>query len=148
MKPFAKFRDWGMAYPRFMNYLRIILGLVLVWKGIFFILNLDLLDLYVKEIQADDSLGLSVCINLLAQLIIILNLLGGFCIIFNLYMRQFCLANLPVLFGAVFLANMQRGTFQPHAEFWLSLFSLLAIIALVITHAGEATNRRTNAETA
>jgi hypothetical protein len=37
------------------------------------------------------------------------------------------------LFGAVFLVNMYRGRFEPHAEFWLSLFSLLAITFILIT---------------
>lgn len=132
MKPLTKIRIWFAAHSKFMDALRIALGLVFIWKGIFFILNLGILHLVLKDTGIEDTLGLAILIQLLAQFIIILNLLGGFCITFNLHTRFFCWLNLPVLFGAVFFINMHRGTFTPHAEFWLSLFALLAIVSILI----------------
>jgi len=128
----VKLRIWAAGHSKLSEALRITLGLILVWKGISFLLNLDVLHLYLEETGINDSLGLSAAINFLAQLIIILNLFGGICIALNIKSRLFCWFNLPIVFGAVFLVNMNRGSFEPHIEFWLSLFSLLVIVFLLL----------------
>lgn len=132
MNTVEKLRIWAAGHPKLPEGLRIALGLVLVWKGISFLQNLDLLHLYLHYTGINDSLGLSSAINIVAQLIIILNLFGGVCIALNIQSRLFCYMNLPILFGAVFLVNMYRGSFEPHAEFWLSLASLLAIVLVLM----------------
>ncbi len=132
MNLLEKLRVWAAGHPKFSEILRIILGIILVWKGIAFLFNLNLLHLYLYYTGLNDALGLSAVINILAQLIIILNIFGGICIALNISARLFCWFNLPILFGAVFLVNMYRGRFEPHAEFWLSLFSLLAITFILL----------------
>jgi len=129
----GKLRVWVAGHPKFSEILRIILGIVLIWKGIAFMLDLDLLHLYLYYTGISDILGLSAAINIVAQLIIILNIFGGICIALNFNARLFCWFNLPILFGAVFLVNMYRGNFEPHVEFWLSLLSLLAIAFILLT---------------
>ena len=46
--------------------------------------------------------------------------------------RLFCLLNLPVLLGAVFLVNLQPSIFAPYAEIWLSVAVLLGLICFLI----------------
>ena len=126
-------RIWGENHPKSVDYLRIALGLILIWRGISFLLNLNLLDLYLKETGIDDlSLGLSISINFLAQLIVILNVFGGICIALNIYARMFTLFNLPILIGAVFFVNMRQDAFSPHSQFWIPLIVLLCIISFLL----------------
>jgi uncharacterized membrane protein YphA (DoxX/SURF4 family) len=129
----VKLRIWAAGHSKLSEALKVTLGFILIWKGISFLLNLDVLQLYLEETGINDSLGLSAAINFLAQLIIILNLFGGICIALSIKTRLFCWFNLPIVFGAVFLVNMQRGGFEPRLDFWLSLFSLLAIIFILLT---------------
>jgi putative oxidoreductase len=133
-------------HPKFADLIRIVLGLILIWKGVAFILNLNVLHLYLQETGLNDSLAISVAINLLAWLIIVLNLLGGISIALNIQTRFFCWLTLPILFGAVFLINMHRGSFEIHTEFWLSLLSLLAIVfTLLIREKAYSHSRRVSA---
>ena len=145
MNTLNKFRAWAAGHPKLADGLRIALGLILVWKGIFFLLNLDLLHLYLKDTGLDNTIFISIMINCLVQFIISLNLLGGICITLNINTRLFCMLNLPVVFGAVFIVNMQRGSFQPHTEFWLSLFVLMLIVGILLTGTNSpVTTRRSN----
>jgi len=124
---------WGdQHHPKWIDYLRIALGLVLIWKGIAFILNLDVLDLFLRQTGIAEKLGLSISVTLLAHLIIVLHLIGGICIALGLRTRLFCLFNLPSLLGAVFLVNLRQNIFKPYSEFWLSLLVLLTIICFLI----------------
>jgi len=129
MKSLMQIKIWGENHPKWVNYLRILLGLILIWRGVSFLLNLDLLDLYLKETGIDDGLGLSISINFLAQLIVIVNIFGGICIALNIYARMFSLFNLPIIIGAVFFVNMRSDGFTPHSQFWIPLVVLLCIIS-------------------
>ncbi|WP_461453041.1 DoxX family membrane protein [Mucilaginibacter sp.] len=122
---------WGENHPKWVDYLRIILGLILIWRGVSFLMNLDLLDLYLKQTGVDDILGLSISINFLAQLIVILNIFGGICIALNIYARMFSLFNLPVILGAVFFVNMRQDGFNPHSQFWIPLVVLVCIVSFL-----------------
>ncbi|MVN20375.1 DoxX family protein [Mucilaginibacter arboris] len=133
MKMFAKIQNWGDSHhPKWLDFFRITLGLVLFWKGIAFILNLNALTAYLIESRIDDTFGMSLSMSLLAHLIITLHLLGGFCIAFGINTRLFCLLNLPVLIVAVFFVNMQEVVFRPYAELWLSVFVLLLLICFLV----------------
>ncbi|QEM06445.1 DoxX family protein [Mucilaginibacter rubeus] len=133
MKTLLQIKIWGdHHHPKWIDYLRIALGMILIWKGIAFILNLDVLDQYLRETGIAEKLGLSISITILAHLIIILHLIGGVCIAVGLRTRLFCLFNLPALLGAVVLVNLRQNIFRPYSEFWLSLIVLLGIICFLV----------------
>lgn len=133
MNSLDKLQHWGDTHhPRWVDYLRVALGIVLIWKGIAFILNLDLLAHFLRASGISDHIGISVSITLIAQLIIILHLIGGIAIAVGLRTRLFCLLNLPILLGAVLLVHLRQNMFRPYAEFWLSLLVLTAIVFFII----------------
>jgi putative oxidoreductase len=133
MKTLDKIQDWGdRHHPKWLDILRIALGLVLIWKSIAFIFNLNVLADFLSETGLTDQIGTSVFLTLLTYLIIALHLIGGIYIALGAHTRLFCLLNLPVLLGAVFLVNLRQNIFKPYSEFWLSLFILLAIICFFI----------------
>ncbi|GAC1301627.1 MAG: DoxX family protein [Mucilaginibacter sp.] len=138
MNSLEKIKSWGDHHnPKWLGFFRIALGLLLIWKGIEFIINLDVLATFLRESQLSDKIGASVSITLIADIIIALHLIGGFCITLGLRTRLFCLFNLPVLVGAVFLVNLKHNILRPYSDFWLSLIVLLALIGFFIEGNGQ-----------
>ncbi|MHB8206568.1 DoxX family protein [Mucilaginibacter sp.] len=138
MTTLEKVMFWGDHHnPKWLVFFRIALGLALVWKGIAFILNLNVLADFLHDTGLTDSISASVTISVLADLIIALHLIGGVCIAFGLRTRLFCLLNLPVLLGAVFLVDLKDSVLKPYSEVWLSLIVLLAIIGFLIEGNGQ-----------
>ncbi len=133
MNILQKIKFWGNHHqPKWLGFFRIALGLILIWKGIAFILNLDVLAAFLRDTGLTDKIGISVSITLIAHLIIALHLIGGVCITLGIRTRLFCLLNLPVLIGAVFFFNLRQNVLKPYSELWLSIFVLLAIICFLI----------------
>jgi putative oxidoreductase len=133
MKILEKIKFWGDHHqPKWLGFLRIALGLILIWKGIAFILNLDVLATFLRDSGLTDKIGTSVSITLIAHLIIALHLIGGVCITLGIRTRLFCVFTLPVVIGAVFLVNLRQNVLRPYSELWVSIFVLLALICFLI----------------
>jgi len=133
MKIFEEIKFWGNHHQfKWLFFFRIALGLILIWKGIEFILNLGVLATFLRESGLTDKIGASVSITIIAHLIIALHLIGGVCITLGIRTRLFCLINLPILIGAVFLVNLRQNIFKPYSELWLSIFVLIAVVCFLI----------------
>ncbi len=133
MKLLTKIQNWGdHHHPKWLDFFRLALGIILFWKGISFIGNLSSLTSYLIDSGIDDQIGTSVSINLIAHLIIALHLIGGFCIAIGTHTRLFSLLNLPVLIIAVFFVNLRETLFRPYTELWLSVFVLLALVCFLV----------------
>jgi len=133
MKTLDKIQDWGdRHHPKWLDIFRIALGLILIWKGVAFLFNLDVLADFLRETGLTDQIGTSVLLTLLTYGIIGLHIVGGVCIALGTNTRLYCILNLPVLIGALFLVNLRDNIFKPYSEFWLSLFVLLAIICFFV----------------
>lgn len=133
MRVLTKIQAWGdQHHPKWLDFFRIALGIILIWKGIAFIMNLSALTGYLISSGIDDEIGSAVSINFIAHLIIALHLIGGFCIAMGMHTRLFCLLNLPVLIVAVFFVELRHSVLQPYSEPWLSIFVLLALGCFLI----------------
>jgi putative oxidoreductase len=129
MKLLAKIQDWGdQHHPKWIDYLRIVLGIILVWKGIAFASNLNAFSI----LMMNAGLATAVSISLIAHTIIVLHIIGGLFIALGTHTRLFCLLNLPVLIGAVFFVNLSANIFKPYSEFWFSCLVLFALITFLI----------------
>ena len=138
MTTLEKITFWGDHHnPKWLVLFRIALGLALVWKGIAFIMNLNVLNDFLYETGLTESISASVALSVLADLIIALHLIGGICIAIGLRTRMFCLFNLPVLLGAVFLIGLKESVLKPYSEVWLSVMVLFAIIVFVVQGNGQ-----------
>lgn len=137
MKLFEEIKFWGNHHQfKWLFFLRIALGLILIWKGIEFILNLGVLTTFLRESGLTDKISASVSITLLSHLIIALHLIGGVCITLGIRTRLFCLFNLPVLIGAVFIITLRQNVLKPYSEPWLSIFVLLSLICFSVEGSG------------
>ena len=138
MKTFEKVKLWGNHHnPKWLVIFRVALGLLLIWKGIAFIFNLDVLATFLRETGITDIISASVSITLVADLIIALHLIGGLCIALGVRTRLFCLLNLPVLIGAVFFLYLKDNILKPYSELWLSIPVLLLLIGFIVEGDGQ-----------
>jgi len=129
MNLITKISSWGnQHHPKWVDFLRIILGLILIWKGIAFALNLTAFSALMRE----TNIGIATSISFLAHVIIALHLIGGLFITLGSYTRLFCLLNLPIVFVAVFFVNSNPDIFRPYAELWLSVMVLLLLGTFLI----------------
>ncbi|MFC4141045.1 DoxX family protein [Pedobacter mendelii] len=134
MSALKKMQNWGdRNHPVWLDYLRILLGGVLVWKGIAFYLNIGAFSTLMHHAH----LGTAVGISIIAHLIIILHVIGGIAIVLGTHTRVFCLVNLPILIGAVFFINFSSGIFRPYAEIWLSVSVLIGLICFIVEGNGR-----------
>ena len=130
----TKILSWGdHHHPKALDYFRIVLGLILMWKGIEFATNLQAFSNLMKA----SNLGFSTSISLIAHLIIVFHLIGGLLIALGTYTRMFCLLNLPILIIAVVFINSNQDVLKPYSEFWLSLIVLFGLVCFLIEGNGK-----------
>lgn len=126
---------WGERHhPRWMDIIRIALGLFLVYKGIDFLRNMgDLVTL----MSINTSFG-DFSYIMLGHLIVFAHIMGGICIAFGVLTRFACLIQIPILLGAVFMVNMPRvsSMVEPYSELIVSIVILLLLIYFLIAGNG------------
>jgi putative oxidoreductase len=129
MKLLTKIQFWGdHHHPKWLDFFRIALGVILIWKGILFALNLNAFT----NLMMQHRLGTAVALSLIAHLIIGLHIIGGLFITIGSHTRIFSLLNIPILLVAVLFVNLNQNIFKPYSEFWLSCAVLAALICFLI----------------
>jgi len=134
MNLLTKIRNWGdQHHPKWLDYFRIVLGLILIWKGIAFVTQLDAFT----KLMNDTNLVGAAFISLAAHIIIVLHVIGGLLIVIGSHTRVSCLLNLPILLVALFFVNLGNDIFRPYSEIWLSAFVLIGLICFLIEGDGK-----------
>ena len=118
-------------HPRWLVFLRVILGICLILKGISFMSDTVHLESLLAETSITNLSGW------IAIVITWLHLLGGFFIIVGLFTRITTLLLIPILLGAVLLVNLPKGIFAPGSEFGFSLAVLILLIVFFIEGGGR-----------
>ncbi|SDH01690.1 DoxX family protein [Chitinophaga filiformis] len=128
---------WGERHhPRWLDGIRVLLGVFLFYKGVVFIQNIDVLKSVI-----DQSPFLTVMSFWLAHYIVFAHLLGGLLIVFGLLTRVAILAQIPILLGAIFFVHTSMavnatGIFNVHAETGLSILVLLLLVFFLVEGSG------------
>ncbi|SEB19478.1 DoxX family protein [Pedobacter hartonius] len=129
MKVLSKIQEWGdQHHPKWLDFIRMALGLTLIWKGVAFAFNLHAFT----SLMENAGLGTAVSLSLIAHAIIALHLIGGLMIALGSHTRMFCLLNMPILLVAVFYVNLPGQIFRPYSEFWFSCAVTLALVCFLI----------------
>jgi putative oxidoreductase len=129
MKLLTHIQLWGdRHHPQWLDFLRILLGLTLIWKGVSFARNLSAFT----ALMSQSTIPMAVSLSVVAHIIIAFHVLGGLFITIGSHTRMFCLLNLPILVVAVFFINLNPHIFRPYAELWLSCSVLLGLLCFLI----------------
>ena len=118
-----KLDGWAYAHhPRWIDILRIALGLILFIKGLLFIANTATL---VEMLKTSRFEWVSFA---LAHYIAFAHLVGGIMITIGLLTRLAVLVQIPILIGAIVFFNTRAGFFAVNSEL---PFSILVLALLV-----------------
>ena len=124
--------DWAdHHHVMWMDLLRIVLGLVLIVKGVSFAEH--------QEVVAHllENTSIEYLTFMAAQYLILVNIGGGLLIMLGLLTRPAVLINLPVLIGAVFFVNMPQGFTVFNAELWISVAVLILLCVFLFYGDGD-----------
>ncbi|MBA2250640.1 MAG: DoxX family protein [Chitinophagaceae bacterium] len=119
--------------PKWLVIFRIILGLILFWKGISFIHDSSELEAMVQKT------GIQMFGNnsqVITFIITYINLLGGLFILCGLFTRWSALVQIPILIGAIVFVNVKAGMRADNYELILSIIVLILLVIFVIKGSG------------
>ncbi len=127
-----RLEHWGDAHhPKWMDIVRILLGIFLCYKGIDFLLNMgELIGLMTSK-----SFG-SFAYILAGHYVVFAHIIGGILLALGLFTRFACLIQLPILLGAVIFVNTNKDMLRPYSELLLSVLVLLLLIYFLIVGNG------------
>ena len=124
---------WGESHhPRWMDFVRIALGIFLVYKGIDFLNNMS--DL-VSLMSSQTSFG-SFTYILAGHYVVFAHILGGILLTLGVLTRFACLIQIPVMIGAVFFVSTNGAMLRPYSLILLSILVLLLLIYFLIAGNG------------
>jgi putative oxidoreductase len=128
-----KARNWGNAHhPKILDIIRMLLGLLLVVKGVQFLNNAAYLRYLIienKAIRQSPEI-----ITALIYYTTYVHLVGGVLIFLGLFTRIAAVFQLPIVFGAVFFVNILLS--YVNAELWLSIIVLALLVLFIVIGSG------------
>jgi uncharacterized membrane protein YphA (DoxX/SURF4 family) len=125
---------WGNSHrPGFLDFFRVLLGCFITYKGLYFVVHMDELQMTASGINVYFA-GMTV-----AHYVVFAHILGGPLIVFGLFTRIVSLLQLPILIGAVFMVNYPKGflSIGQHIELWVSIVVLVGLIVFMVFGAGK-----------
>lgn len=116
-----RFEQWGdNHHPKWLDIIRIMLGVFLFYKGIDFLQNLPTVK---GELYNNTSFG-EYTIILLGHYVVFAHIIGGILLTIGLFTRFACLIQIPVLLGAIIFVNSGSSAIKPYSELFLSIIVL------------------------
>jgi putative oxidoreductase len=129
-----RFEFWGdRHHPKWMDIVRIALGIFLCIKGIQFPQNMSAL----LSKMPNDLSGNSFLIVLLSHYVLFGHLMGGILMILGVFTRFACLIQIPILLGAIIFVHSFHDLWKPYSEFYLSLLVLALLLYFLIAGNGS-----------
>ncbi|WP_316801702.1 DoxX family protein [Pedobacter nototheniae] len=135
MNVIRKIEHWGDVHQsKWLDFLRIILGLVIFGKGVSFISDTSTLQ---NLITQNNVFGFSgVLISVAIHIIAFAHLVGGILITLGLVTRFAVVIQIPILLFAVFFVNLTYGFSMLNSELWLSVLVLFMLILFWVVGSG------------
>lgn len=131
MKTLSNIESWADAHhPKWLDVVRMFLGLVLIFKGISFLGNTEVI---VTMLQDSTVEFISISI---AHYVIIAHLMGGILIAIGLLTRIAILFQIPILIGAIIFVNLSKGFFAINSDLPFSILMLSLLVFFLIYGSG------------
>lgn len=133
MNILQRIEHWGDSHhPKWLDIIRIVLGIFLCYKGIDFLRNMGtLMGMMPINVEFD-----SLMFIVLGHYVVFAHIVGGILLIIGLFTRFACLIQIPVLLAAVILVNTKGDMMRPYSELFLSIIVLLLLIYFLIVGNG------------
>jgi putative oxidoreductase len=120
---------WGESHhSKWLDIVRVGLGLFLCYKGISFLFNMSTLIGLLGSTNMNSG---SFALVLIGQFIVIMHLLGGFFITIGLHTRLACLSQIPILAGAIILLKVSGSSIGSTEVIITALVLLLLLVFLI-----------------
>lgn len=127
-----KIEHWAESHQvKSIAFLRIILGLIIFLKGLFFIMNRDALLTMITNSTFD------LYAVLLVHLVASAHLMGGILIVIGLITRIAILFQLPILAGAILFVNSKTGFYSMDSELALSVLVFVLLLVFLVFGSGK-----------
>jgi len=124
---------WGdRHHPKWLDLLRIALGIFLCLKGIEFATNMGtVMSLMTGTMPFSDFIMI-----IIGHYIVFAHIMGGFLLALGLLTRFACLIQIPVLLGAIIFINISGAMMRPFSELFLSILILALLVYFLIIGSG------------
>ena len=124
---------WGdRHHPRWMDIIRIALGIFVCYKGVDFLYNMsDLVSL-----MSSNKYPMSFGYILAGHYTVFAHIAGGIGLTLGIFTRLACLIQIPILLGAVFFVSTYQEMLRPYSELFLTILVLLLLIYFLIAGNG------------
>ena len=130
MNVIHRIEKWGDSHhPRFLDIIRIFLGIFLLLKGLGFMDNTANLK-YLLESRADITVAPWV-LMLLVYYVTFVHMVGGTLIAMGIMTRFSAIMQIPVVFGAVFFVNVLESPFNTDLASSIVALVLLVLFAII-----------------
>lgn len=129
MNILQRVEHWGDSHhPKWLDFIRITLGIFLCYKGIDFLKNMGtLMGLMPINVEFDSFMYI-----VLGHYVVFAHIVGGILITIGLFTRFACLIQIPILVAAVVLVNTRGDMMRPYSELFLSIIVLILLIYFLI----------------
>src|SRR5215204_6173886 len=120
-----RLEHWGdHHHPKWMDLLRIALGIFLCLKGIEFANNMSTVMNMISGTMPFSSFMMV----LIGHYIVFAHIMGGFLLATGLLTRFACIIQIPILLGAIIFINLSHDMMKPFSELFLTIIILLLLI--------------------
>ena len=131
MNYLQRIEHWGDTHhPKYLDLLRIVLGIFLCLKGIEFARNSILLNELINRQVSFSSLLLL----LLGHYVIFAHIMGGFLLALGLLTRFACLIQIPILIGAIIFVKVDLT--NHFSEMFLAVIVLALLVYFTVIGSG------------
>lgn len=125
-----KIEKWGDSHhPKFLDIIRIILGIFLLLKGLGFMDNTASLQSLIES-RADITISPTLLMAVVYYVTFV-HLVGGTLIALGILTRFSALMQIPVVFGAVFFINILQSPFNTDLASSVAALIFLVIFAII-----------------
>lgn len=133
MNFFKRLEVWGEKHhPKWIDIIRIALGLFLCYKGVDFLFNMsELIGLMTTKDNFD-----SFAYTLGGHFVVFAHIFGGIFLALGLHTRFACLIQIPILLGAIIFLGTSKEMLRPYSELFLSIIVLLLLCYFLIAGNG------------
>jgi uncharacterized membrane protein YphA (DoxX/SURF4 family) len=127
-----KVEAWGDSHQsKWFALLRIILGMIIFFKGLFFVQNTDAINAMIANSAID------LYAVFLAHCVALSHLVGGVLIMLGLITRIAVLFQIPILLGAIIFVNAQKGFYSIQSELGFSILVLAMLLFFLVFGSGK-----------